>query len=120
MSFNDLRRKTPLLRNNPTDGRDPRHELLSTRMEAALGPVACTIVSVEELLRGWLALIHRLRDIRRQPPAYFRLGQLFNVLSDWEIVPFDDRAADMCAQVSPARDPHRYHGSQDRVDRPGP
>jgi tRNA(fMet)-specific endonuclease VapC len=77
-----------------TDERDPRHELLNGRMEAAIEPVACTIVSVEELLRGWLAIIHRLRDVHRQIPAYVRLGQLFNVLSNWEIIPFDERAAD--------------------------
>jgi tRNA(fMet)-specific endonuclease VapC len=77
-----------------TDERDPRHELLNARMEAAAEQVACTVVSVEEVLRGWLAIIHRLRDVHRQIPAYVRLGQLFNILSDWEIVPFDARAAD--------------------------
>jgi hypothetical protein len=48
-----------------TDARDPRHDLLNLRMDSASEPVACTIVSVEEVLRGWLALIHRLRDVRR-------------------------------------------------------
>ncbi len=80
-----------------TDERDPRHELLNSRMEAATEQVACTIVKVGEVLRGWFALIHRLRDVHRQPPAYVRLGQLFNALSDWEIVPFDGRAADQFA-----------------------
>jgi tRNA(fMet)-specific endonuclease VapC len=80
-----------------TDERDPRQGLLNKRMEAATEPVACTIVSVEEVLRGWLAIIHRLRDVHRQVPAYVRLGQLFNVLSDWEILPFDERAADQFA-----------------------
>jgi tRNA(fMet)-specific endonuclease VapC len=51
-------------------------------------------VSVEEVLRGWLAVIHRLRAVYRQIPAYVRLGRLFSVLSDWVIVPFDERAAD--------------------------
>ena len=37
-------------------------------MSAASEPIACTIVSVAERLRGWVALIHRLRDVRRQPP----------------------------------------------------
>jgi len=55
-----------------TDARDPRHELLNRRLEAAAEPVACTIVSVEEVLRGWLAMIHRLRDVHRQLPAYGR------------------------------------------------
>ena len=77
-----------------TDERDARHELLNRRMEAATDQVGCTIVSVEEVLRGWLAVIHRLRDVHRQLPAYVRLRQLFEVLGDWEIVPFDGRAAD--------------------------
>ena len=33
-------------------------------------------------------------DVHHQLPAYVRLGQLFNILSDWQIVPFDERAAD--------------------------
>jgi hypothetical protein len=52
-----------------TDERDPRHGLLNSRMETAEEPIACTIVSVEEVLRGWLAIIHRLRDVHRQLPA---------------------------------------------------
>jgi len=77
-----------------TDERDPRHGLLNTRMEAAVEQIACTIVSVEEVLRGWLAIIHRSHDVHRQLPAYARLRKLFEVLSDWEIVPLDERAAD--------------------------
>jgi predicted nucleic acid-binding protein len=80
-----------------TDERDPRHGLLNSRMEAAAEQVACTIVNVEEVLRGWLAVIHRLRAVHRQLPAYVRLAELFNMLSDWEIVPFDKRAADRFA-----------------------
>lgn len=81
------------------DERDPRHGLLNARMEAAAEPIACTIVSVEEALRGWLAVIHRLNNVHRQLPAYARLGQLFTVLSEWEIVPFDERAADQFAAL---------------------
>jgi tRNA(fMet)-specific endonuclease VapC len=77
-----------------TDERDPRHGRLHARLEAAAEPVACTIITVEEVLRGWLALIHRHRDVHRQLPAYQRLGRLIEVLGDWEIVIFDERAAD--------------------------
>jgi tRNA(fMet)-specific endonuclease VapC len=80
-----------------TDERDPRHDPLNKRMEAATEQVACTIVSVEEVLRGWLAIIYRLREVHRQIPAYVRLGRLLDILSDWEIVPFDERAADQFA-----------------------
>jgi tRNA(fMet)-specific endonuclease VapC len=76
------------------DERNARHGPLNSRMEAAAEQVACTIVSVEEVLRGWLAVINRPRDVHRQLPAYARLGQLFTVLGDWVIVPFDGRAAD--------------------------
>lgn len=77
-----------------TDERDPRHMALQERMEAATEPIACTVVTVEEALRGWLALIHRIRDVHDQIPAYGRLVHLLDVLSQWDVVPFEDRAAD--------------------------
>jgi hypothetical protein len=62
-----------------TDERDPRHPLLNSRLEAAEDAVASTIVSVEEVLRGWLAVIHRLHDVHRQLPAYQRLEQFLAI-----------------------------------------
>jgi tRNA(fMet)-specific endonuclease VapC len=82
-----------------TDERDARHSSLNTRLQAAAEPVACTIVSVEEVLRGWLAVIHRLRDVHRQVPAYLRLREVFDVLNDWQVEPFDERAADQFARL---------------------
>jgi predicted nucleic acid-binding protein len=77
-----------------TDERDPRHPLLNSRLEAATEPVACSIVTVEEVMRGWLAVIHWLREVHRQLPAYGRLEQFLGILSDWQIVPFESEAAD--------------------------
>jgi tRNA(fMet)-specific endonuclease VapC len=102
-----------------TDERDPRHSLLNQRMEAAAEEVASTIVNVEEMLRGWLAIIHGLRDAHRQVPAYVRLGKLFDVLNDWEIVPFDEGAANQVRGPAAAAYPHRHHGPQHCVHRPG-
>ncbi|HQU44632.1 MAG TPA: type II toxin-antitoxin system VapC family toxin, partial [Pirellulales bacterium] len=44
--------------------------------------------------RGWLAIIHRQRDVHRQVPAYTRLGRFLKAMTDTEIVAFDERAAD--------------------------
>jgi tRNA(fMet)-specific endonuclease VapC len=82
-----------------TDERDARHEPLHARMEAAAEPIAFTIVGVEEVLRGWLAVIHKMRDVHRQLPAYHRLSQLINVLSEWEVLQFEENAADQFASL---------------------
>ena len=55
---------------------------------------ATTAITVEEQMRGWLALIHRLNDVDRQIPAYERLIGLFDFFARWQIVPFDSSAAD--------------------------
>jgi len=76
------------------DERDPRHDSLNIRAQAANDQVTCTIVNVEEVFRGWIALIHRLRDVHRQTPAYARLGRFLKAMSRSTIAPFDERAAD--------------------------
>ncbi len=61
------------------DERDARHGPLNTRMEAATERVARTIVSAEEMLRGWSAAIHRLREeskITRSPPLHLTSERL--------------------------------------------
>jgi tRNA(fMet)-specific endonuclease VapC len=82
-----------------TDERDLRQSALKARMENASEPIACSIVTVEELLRGWLAVIHRVRDAHRQIAAYARLSMLLDVLADWEIVAFDEQAANHLADL---------------------
>jgi tRNA(fMet)-specific endonuclease VapC len=55
---------------------------------------ATSVITIEEQMRGWLALIHRLRDVDRQLPAYDRLVALFSFFARWKIVQFDQAAAD--------------------------
>ena len=76
------------------DEHDSRQRVLKGFMEAADEPVTTSIVNVEEVVRGWFAIVHRLRDVHRQLPAYERLRQFFGVLGDWELTAFDERAAD--------------------------
>ena len=46
---------------------------LRQRLSTATEPIAVTIVTAEELMRGWLALIHRQRTVRSQIPGYAEL-----------------------------------------------
>jgi tRNA(fMet)-specific endonuclease VapC len=55
---------------------------------------ATTAITIEEQMRGWLALIHQSTDVHRQIPAYERLVGLFDFFSRWQIAPFDQTAAD--------------------------
>jgi tRNA(fMet)-specific endonuclease VapC len=72
----------------------PRCVGLRSRMEAAgWTEFAVPVVSVEEQVRGWLAKINSLRNVRDQIPAYIEFAALFDFFKDWPIVPFDDRAA---------------------------
>lgn len=72
----------------------PQYGPLVARMEAAAERVfATTIVSVEEQMRGWLAVISRVRDVDKQVLYYEQLGLLFDLFRRWEVVPFDLRAA---------------------------
>ena len=42
-----------------TDDRDSRQPLLLARLDATSDQVACSVVSTEELLYGWLAYINK-------------------------------------------------------------
>lgn len=54
---------------------------------------ATTAITIEEQMRGWLALIHRSSDVHLQIPAYDRLVGLFDFFGRWRIAPFDEAAA---------------------------
>lgn len=55
--------------------------------------IATTVVTIEEQMRGWLALINRSADVGSHIPAYERLVDLFTFFARWKIVPFDGSAA---------------------------
>ena len=76
------------------DERSRHYAILDARLQAVAEPVACTVVSVEEIFRGWMALIHRLSDVHKQIPAYTRLASFFKAMTGTDIIAFDQRAAD--------------------------
>ncbi len=55
--------------------------------------VAVTIVTVEERMRGWLATIAKERTALRQVVGYRELIKLFEFYQAFEIIPFDEAAA---------------------------
>jgi tRNA(fMet)-specific endonuclease VapC len=73
-------------------GTSPASQRLIGRLDAADEPVAITIISVEEVMRGWMAAIRRENDPHRQKRAYDRLGNLFRFFARWHILPWDDAA----------------------------
>lgn len=58
-----------------------------------------TAITLEEQMRGWLALIHRLNNVQQQIPAYERLVGLFDFFAHWQIAPFNQGAADEFARL---------------------
>lgn len=65
---------------------------LRDRLQNCGQPVATTIISVEEQMRGWLAAIHKQRDIARQTGSYQRLGSLFRFFAAWHVLQWDGEA----------------------------
>ncbi len=67
---------------------------LKERLDRATEPYATTIVTVEEIMRGWMAAIHRIQDPHRQINAYAKLQQLFRFFATWNVLEWNETAAD--------------------------
>ena len=65
------------------------------RLDAASASevIGVAIVTVEERMRGWLAVIAKEKSAMRQVVGYRELTLLFEFYEEVEIVPFDEAAA---------------------------
>jgi tRNA(fMet)-specific endonuclease VapC len=73
----------------------PQFERLTAAMDrSADANFATTAISLEEQMRGWLAAINRSRSLHDQLPYYQRLTGLVDFYSRWQVLPFDELAAD--------------------------
>jgi len=73
----------------------PQFATLTNRLNASADQdVATTVITVEEQMRGWLALINRSDNVRRQVPAYTELLRLLDFFSRWQVISFHEQAAD--------------------------
>ncbi len=73
----------------------PKAFALQVRLETLPAEeVATTAITIEEQTRGWLGLIRRYTDVHRQVAYYECLVGLFDFFAAWQLLPFDQRAAD--------------------------
>ena len=69
------------------------HAILMARLDNAHEALSVPVICVEEQCKGWLAKIHRTRDVHQQILAYEHLRLLFHFFRKWEIRSFDTAAA---------------------------
>ena len=75
-------------------------ETLRDRLAAAGDvTISTTAVTIEEQTRGWLAAIRSAKEVSHQVPFYDRLVGLFDFFAEWNIVPFDDMAAEKFTEL---------------------
>lgn len=64
-------------------------EKLRQRILASKTGVVTSIISADESLRGWLALIARAASPERESEAYSRLNETISILGDLVRLPYD-------------------------------
>jgi tRNA(fMet)-specific endonuclease VapC len=74
---------------------DSRYRMLRARLPAdGSEQVVTSVISLEEQMRGWLAVISKRRNARDQIGFYRRLIDLVEFFSGWEILAWDSRSVD--------------------------
>jgi hypothetical protein len=64
------------------------------RIESSRADVFISIVPVQEVVQGWLALINQCKSGRDQVHGYARFQHSIATLSKLTVLPFDEEAAD--------------------------
>jgi tRNA(fMet)-specific endonuclease VapC len=67
---------------------------LKEKLDQANEPYGTTIVTVEEVMRGWMAAIRRIVDPVHQIRAYAKLRQLFRFFATWEVLDWTPASAE--------------------------
>ncbi len=84
-------------------GTSAEAQRLKQRLDAATEPYGTTILSVEEVMRGWMAEVRRKSNPRAQIRPYARLRQLFRFFATWSVLDWDDAAVDQFESVRRAK-----------------
>ncbi len=76
---------------------------LKQRLDEANEVFGTTIVTLEEVMRGWLAAIRRTSDPFRQVNSYTKLIQLFRSFAAWHIADWTPASAAEFAALKAAK-----------------
>lgn len=80
------------------------------RLDSAGENAAVTAITVEESLRGWLALIRKHNDPKGQIAPHQRLIRQVEVFASWMVLPWDEDAAELFDSLKSLR---QQVGTQD-------
>ena len=86
-----------------SDSRQARRSNLLARLKASGEVAALPVVTAEEQFRAWLAQIRRVNDVHKQIVPYIRFQKLISFLREWEIVGWNEPAADEFKRLRAAR-----------------
>ena len=84
-------------------GTSPEAHRLNQRLADAVDSYATSIITVEEIMRGWMAAIRRIPDPRQQLKAYAKLRELFRFFATWNVLEWDDAAVDQFEALKQAK-----------------
>jgi tRNA(fMet)-specific endonuclease VapC len=84
-------------------GTSPAAQQLKQRLDEAEEPLSITIITFEEVMRGWLAAIKRANDPFRQVTAYSKLQRLVQSFAAWDILEWTPAAAAEFSELRKAR-----------------
>ncbi len=69
------------------------HQLMANMRTSVDQDFVTSIITAEEQMRGWLAIIHKTSDAEKQVGHYAKLGELFVFFQKWRLLPFDVASA---------------------------
>ncbi len=85
-------------------GKGVSYDTLAAHMEASSDQhFATTVITFEEHMRGWLARIRRERDVESHVRPYDQLIALIRFFQAWEILRFDESAAEQFQELRQQR-----------------
>ena len=84
-------------------GTSAQSRRLKERLDRATEPCGTTIITVEEIMRGWMAALRRIHDPRGQIRAYASLRKLFRFFGTWHVLDWTEAAVDAYESLRRAR-----------------